>query len=164
MDRQIANSAADSSTPAPALTLSSWESVTRQAIAAGHDAQHQLALAGYRQALSIARRLLAAPPAGRAEDCVAALVVSSLNLADLQVEQGDIDDAAALLGGAHEALLDVFLNAARDTSLRQAALRHSRETHVALIAHVARHGDHPLITRALRAGCVAVGVDRPTQH
>lgn len=42
--------------------------------------------------------------------------------------------------------------------LRQAALRHSRETHAALLAHLQTHGPHPAIARALRAGCLALAV------
>ncbi|MFT4066510.1 DUF2753 family protein [Paraburkholderia sp.] len=150
--------------PSRDLSLSQWETVTRQAIAAAREAGAGPALAGYEQALSIARQLIAAPPSGRAEDCVAALVVSYHNLADLHVEQGDADTAASHLCRAHEALIALMLNADRTASLRQAALRHSRETHFALISHVARHGPHPLVTRALRMGCLAFNVDGPTRH
>ena len=92
------------------------------------------------------------------------LVVSCHNLADLHAGQGEPDLAAEHLSGVHEALIALFLDASRDPALQQAAVRHSRETHMALIGHVSRHGADPLITRALRAGCLAMNVDNPTRH
>ena len=52
---------------------------------------------------------------------------------------------------ALEPLAALHLNAQRPLSLRQAALRHMRETHVALIRHLARHGHCPLVARTLEA-------------
>jgi hypothetical protein len=148
-------------------SLSQWEAVTRQALAVTHEqgaGGAGAALAAYEQALSIARQLLVAPPAGRAEDCVAALVVSCHNLADLHIAHGDADAAAGYLCRAHESLLALLVDTDRATSLREAALRHSRATHLALISHVAAHGPHPLITRVMRMGCLALNVDGPTRH
>ncbi|WP_322069442.1 DUF2753 family protein [Paraburkholderia bannensis] len=151
-------------TPARDLSLSQWEAITRQALSTARDTGPDAALAGYEQALSIARQLFVAPPPGRADDCVAALVVSCHNLADLHVEHGDTDTAATYLCRAHESLIALILDADRTASQRQAALRHSRETHLALIAHVAHYGPHPLVTRVLRMGCLALNVDGPTRH
>ncbi|NIE64859.1 DUF2753 family protein [Burkholderia sp. Ax-1719] len=151
--------------PARDPSLSQWEAVTRQALAASHESgTGAAALAAYEQALSIARQLLVAPPAGRAQDCVAALVVSCHNLADLHLEHGDTDTAAGYLCRAHESLIALLLDADRPSSLREAALQHSRVSHLALISHVAAHGPHPLITRVMRMGCLALNVDRPTRH
>ncbi|MBY4673877.1 DUF2753 domain-containing protein [Burkholderia multivorans] len=163
MHQQIATLIPDG-LPSRDVSLSLWETVTRQAIATARATGAGSALLSYERALLIARQLLVAPPPGRAEDCVAALVVSHHNLADLHFEYGDVDTAASHLCCAHEALLALILNSDRDISLRQAALRHSRETHLALISHVSTHGPHPLITRALRSGCVAFNVDSPTRH
>ena len=38
----------------------------------------------------------------------------------------------------------------------RAAVWHGRDTHAALLAHRAEHGDHPDIDRALRAGCLTL--------
>jgi hypothetical protein len=144
--------------------LSHWESVTRQANTNARETGSGSALAGYEQALSIARQLFVAPPPGRAEDCVAALVVSCHNLADLHLEHGDANLAASYLCRAHETLIALILDTDRSASLRQAALRHSRTTHLALVSHMAAHGPHPLITRVIRMGCLALNVDGPTHH
>lgn len=95
---------------------------------------------------------------------MAALVVSYHNLSGLHVEHGDLDAAASHLCRAHKALIALFVNNDRDVCLRQAALHHSRETHLALITHVSRYGPHALITSALRAGCLALTVDSTTRH
>jgi hypothetical protein len=145
-------------------SLPQWEAITRESLVAERAGQTVLALAGYRRAVSIARQLIDTPLPGRAEDCVAALVVSCHNLADLHAGQGDLDLAAEHLSRAHEALIALLLDSGRDPALQQAAIRHSRETHMALIAHVSRHGPDPLITQALRAGCLAMNVDSPTRH
>ncbi|WP_321814775.1 MULTISPECIES: DUF2753 family protein [unclassified Paraburkholderia] len=150
--------------PARDQSLSQWQAITRQAIAATREAGAGAALDGYERALSIARQLLAAPPPGHAEDCVAALVVSCHNLADLHLDHGDTDTAARYLCRAHETLIALMVDTDRSASLRQAALHHSRQTHLALISHVASHGPHPLVTRVLRAGCLALNVDGPARH
>ncbi|MFM0741260.1 hypothetical protein PQQ51_28825 [Paraburkholderia xenovorans] len=163
MHQHLANLASDRS-PSKSPTLSLWETTTRQALAGAREASAAAALAAYERALSIAHQLIEAPPAGRAEDCIAALVVSHHNLADWHIERSDPETAVCHLCDAHEALIALFLDTDRDSVVRQAALRHSRETHMALISHVARHGSHPLVTRALRKGCLALNIDSPRQH
>jgi hypothetical protein len=145
-------------------SLPQWETLMRQAVHAERNHQTSLARAGYERALTVALQLFDAPPPGRTEDCLAALVVSHHNLADLLAATGDLDTAALHLCHAHEALLALHLNADRPASLRQAALRHSRETHVALIRHIARHGHHPLVTRTLDAARLALHADRSAPH
>jgi len=144
--------------PSGEISLAHWERTMRRAIGAARLGQTVLALAVFQQALALARELLGAPPPGRADDCVAALVVSHHNLADLQAEAGSNELAAAQLGRAHEALMAIVRDPAQDGAMQRAALRHSRETHAGLLRHLAEHGDHPLITRALRAGCLAIGL------
>ncbi len=43
---------------------------------------------------------------------------------------------------------------AQDHEMQQAAFRHSRETHAALLSHLSEHGSHPALLNALRAGCM----------
>ncbi|WP_438390082.1 hypothetical protein [Caballeronia sp. DA-9] len=151
---------------APSLeaSLSLWECVMRAAVAALRAAQPLAAFQGYEHALAIAHRLIEQPPEGRAGDCVAALVVSHHNLADLELERGRIDHAVAQLCAAHEALLKIFLDTTRGPALQQAALRHSRETHVALLNHVATHGPHTSIARTLELGERALNASTPLPH
>lgn len=137
------------------ISLPRWEAVTRKAIALMRTAGAGPALADHECALAIACRLIETPPPARVEDCVAALVVSHHNLADLWTERGDADGAAAHLCRAHETLLALAFDDGRDACLRRAALRHLRETHLALVSHAARHGPHARITHALRQGSLA---------
>src|SRR6187402_1939304 len=145
-------------------SLSSWERVMRAALAASRAAQSLAALDGYEQALDIARRLIEEPPEGRAGDCVAAFVVAHHNLADLELERGRMDHAVAHLCAAHETLLKLFVDTTRNPTLQQAALRHSRETHVALLSHIATQGPHPLIARTLELGERAMNAGAPYPH
>ncbi|RYX98110.1 MAG: hypothetical protein EOO28_00825 [Comamonadaceae bacterium] len=167
MDLQTRTLFTNVSTPPP--SLAQWDRVMRHAQVAAGMSQGVLALAGSWEALSIAKQLCANPPPGRADDCVAALVVSHHNLADLQLEAGTPDLAAGQLCHAHETLLalmqDTPSGANLPTELRQAAWRHSRETHAGLLRYLAEHGPHPAISRALQAGCLVVfaGVS-PTRH
>ena len=78
----------------------------QRARAAVQMGQMAMALAFEQQALALALRLVQqTPPAGREDDCIAALVVSHLNVADLQVQAAEPDAAARLLGRAHGLLL-----------------------------------------------------------
>jgi len=164
MHQQIVNPAENESSPTIESSLPLWERVMREAVRTSQAAPANVALKAYQQALEIAHRLIGQSPSGRADDCVAALVVSHHNLADLHAELGDIDSAAEHLCRAHETLITLFLDAGRGASLQQAALRHSRETHVALLNHIRAHGPHPLMTRALSAGCLALSRANPIPH
>lgn len=137
--------------------LSPWQSLMSRGTAAARQGQVLLALASFQQALGIARALLA-KPGERSDDCVAALVVSYHNLAEVQADAGGNDLAAAQLAMAHEALMHLLCDPATDAALRQAALRHSRETHAALLLHIEANGPHPVIARALRAGCLGMAL------
>ncbi|GAB5095568.1 hypothetical protein [Caballeronia sp. GACF4] len=145
-------------------SLPVWEALMRQAIKAAAEQQTTAARSTFEHALEIARRLIEAPPPGRGEDCIAALVVSHHNLADHYAEQGNQDAAAQLRCEAHEALLALSVSAERPVTIRQAALRHSRETHVALIRHVARHGPHSLIARTIENASLALSASGPARH
>ncbi|CAN7625057.1 tetratricopeptide repeat protein [Caballeronia sp. LjRoot31] len=164
MHQHIANAAENEFAPNNGSSLSAWERVMREAVRTSPAAPGNVALKAYQQALELAGRLIGEPPPGRADDCVAALVVSYHNLADLHAELGDLDSAAAHLCHAHEILIHLFLDGSQDASLQQAALRHSRETHFALLNHIRAHGPHPLVTRALGAGCLALSAAHPIPH
>jgi hypothetical protein len=137
--------------------LSPWQSVMSRGTAAARQGHVLLALANFQEALGIARALLAVS-GQRSDDCVAALVVSHHNLAEVQLDAGGDDLAAAHLALAHETLMHLLCDPATDGALRQAALRHSRETHAALLLYLEAHGAHPVIARALRAGCLGMAV------
>lgn len=159
MHQPIADLAANSSTSTqPSLPL--WESLMRRAMHASSDHRS----AAYEHALSIALQLIDAPPPGRDEDCIAALVVSHHNLADLHAELGDANSAARQLCRAHETLCALSLSATRPAPFRHIALRHSRETHVALIRHLARYGPNPRITRTLENASLALHADNTARH
>jgi hypothetical protein len=167
MQASTGDLASNSSRSAAEPGLAQWESLMRQAVEAEREHHLALARAGYEEALRIALQLLDAPPAGRVDDCVAALVVSHHNLADLLIALGtpeDVDAATRHLCDAHETLAALYLNAQRPLSLRQAALRQTRETHVALIRHLARHGHRPLVARTLEAVDLALHGASPARH
>ena len=72
----------------------------QRARAAVQMGQMAMALAFEQQALALALRLVQqTPPAGREDDCIAALVVSHLNVADLQVQAAEPDVIARVLKG-----------------------------------------------------------------
>jgi hypothetical protein len=164
MHSSIAQFTADTASAAREPSLPLWETITRQAIRDEREKRVASALAGYERALPIALQLIDAPPPDRAEDCLAALVVSYHNLADLRVAQGEHDAAAHLLCRAHEALVALSLHTGRPATLRQAALRHTRESHVALIRHVARHGPHARIDAVLKAADAAFHPGHAAPH
>lgn len=144
-----------------------WKLAVRRGMAAARQGQVLLALVSFQQSLGIARELLAGRVADHhdaADEHVAALVVSHHNIADLQSESGLHDLAAAHLAEAHEALMRLLCIPGLDPLLRQAALRHSRETHAGLLRHIGEHGDHPCLARALRAGCLVLSAASPTLH
>ncbi|MFT3721181.1 hypothetical protein [Pseudorhodoferax sp.] len=140
--------------------LAPWQSVMARGTAAARQGQLLLAMSSFQEALAIARALLAAP-GERCDDCVAALVVSHHNLAEVQADAGGSDLAATQLAQAHETLMRLLCDPAADGALQQAALRHSRETHAALLLHLEANGPHPAISRALRAGCLGLAVGGP---
>ena len=104
MDLQTSISSALAWGPVPAtVTLADWERLMRRAGAALQMQQWRMALGYQRQALAVALGIAHQPPAGREDDCVAALVVSHLNLADLSQEAAAPGESARLLCHAHAA-------------------------------------------------------------
>ncbi len=148
------------------VRLVEWERVMRRADGEARLGHVLLALAGCHEALALAHQLINDPTAGSAEDVIAALVVSRHNLADLHADAGCIDLAAAQRCTAHEELIAMVLGTAGHVpgEMQAAALRHARETHAGLMHHLTEHGDHPAITRALHAGCLAFSASGRTLH
>lgn len=119
-----------------------------RAAASGHAG---VALRHTRQALVIARSLLdESPPSVPVEDRVAALVVSHHNLADLYQAAHLPDQAVAHLCQAHATLMALCRDDTIGTALRQAAWRHTRETHAALLLFLGENGPHPTVAQALQ--------------
>lgn len=140
------------------VALARWQQAVQRARAAQQMGQPRMAMAYQHQALALSLQLLEhAPPAGREDDAVAAAVVSHLNVADLQVQAGALEDATQTLCRAHTVLLGLMADARRGAALQQAAWRHSRETHAALLRHAQDHGAHPAIAQALAAARVVDG-------
>lgn len=143
-------------------SLPLWERTMRSALASARAGQWQTATDGYRFALGVACELIEHPPAARIDDCLAALVVSFHNLAEARMALGAPDLAIECLCDAHKMLIALHIDMERPPALRQAALRHTRETHMALISHAADHGMHPLCARTLDTARQALG-PRPAQ-
>ena len=140
-------------------SLQQWQREMRRGQGAALQGQLLLALASYQQAVALARSLVADPPDGQADDCVAALVVAHLNLADVLADAGSIELAAVQRCHVHEALMQLLQSGdSTHDELQRAALRHSRETHACLMLHLSEHGSDPAILRALRKGCMALAV------
>lgn len=138
---------ANSFPPAPA-TSPLWERTMQRARGAAR--LGQMAMAYQQQALALSLRVLQqVPHAGCEDDCVAALVVSHLNVADLQAQAAELDAAAHLRCRAHALVLGLLADGRHSPALRQAAVRHSRETLAALFVHVADHGPHPAVAQVL---------------
>ena len=134
--------------------LRAWERVIRRGVDAARCGHLLLAEGFYLQALDLAQPLLDAGCAERADDRIAAFVVTHLNLSDLHRDAERTEDAVTHLCVAHCRLMALLRDPLAEPALQQAACRHSRETHAALVAHLGEHGVHPAILAALRAGCM----------
>ena len=138
------------------VTIARWQHAIQRARAAQQLGQWRMALVHQHQALALSLRLLEhAVPVGREDDCIAAVVVSQLKVADLQAQGAALHEAAVTLARAHAALLGLMADAQRGPALQQAAWRHSRETHAALLRHIEAHGPHPGIAQTLEAARMA---------
>ncbi|KAF1047185.1 hypothetical protein [Xylophilus sp.] len=133
-------------------TLPQWQDTTRRAIACAAEGHLAAARQLHAQALGIARALLAGgQAAARPDDCLAALVVAHHNLADVLAALGAQALAVDELCAAHDTLRTLVRDAAADPALRQAAWRHHRETHAALLLYLRAHGPDDAIARCLAA-------------
>ena len=139
----------------PSALLHEWKMLMDQGLHASRGHEPAQAQVLYQHALTFAQQLLVCP-AGHVtdDDRVAAFVVSSLNLAESLVDMDQVVDAVLCLSEAHRTLMALLRSEATSASLQQAACRHSRETHAALVKHWSEHGVHPEIIAALRDGCM----------
>lgn len=134
----------------PGTPMDQW----KRAIEAGNHAftarDLTSALGHYRLALRLGQTLVGQWPDPDA--ALAALVVAHHNLADLHWQAGNIEDAIANVCDAHEALQGLISDTSVDLDLRQAALRHTRQTTHELTRCARTHGGHPLVQAALAHG------------
>ena len=125
-------------TAAPRATLAVWEDFAQRASAYRQQGRMLEALQLFRQALVVAEALLLAPGQSvadaQAHACIAALVVSHHNLADLYLHSGAPATAAQHLCDAHASVLQLTTSDA--PALSTAAWRHLRETRAALLQFV----------------------------
>lgn len=130
--------------------LARWEQLTSQAREAHGRSRLELALAAQVQALWLAEELLDSPLlARRPDDCLAALVVSHHNLADLYCHRGQAAQAIDHLCQVHGLLLRLGGDLHVPADVRQAAWRHLRETRAGLLAWQRERGPEPAIEAAL---------------
>lgn len=138
-------------------SLARWECLTRQALDAHRLGRLELALAAHVQALWTVEALLDGPVlALRPDDCLAALVVSHHNLADLYRCRGQSPQAVDHLCLPHGLLLRLAGDAQVPPDVGQAAWRHLRETRAQLLAWQRAHGPLPAIDAALEAAPACV--------
>lgn len=89
-----------------------------------------------------------------ADNAVAALVVSYLNLADTQQSLGRSEEAADTLCMAHDRLVLSSRHQAAEPALREAACRHQRETFAALAQFAHTQGQDSRVSPLIEA-CLA---------
>lgn len=152
----------------PRALLHDWEALMRRAVHAARCHRPLEARRLYQRARALACRLLAWPTTPshelRDDDRVAAFVVTHLNLAESLAEAGLTAQAAACLCDAHRRLAALRHDDKVPASLQLAAHRHSRETHAALLAHLAEHGAAPDVADTLHDGAMPFVPDAAQVH
>jgi hypothetical protein len=132
-------------------TLRRWEALSRLARQATLENRIDAAMAFQMQALDKAHQLLSGHLLAECpDDCMAAWVVSHLNLADLRALRGEPEQALACLCDAHRGLLQWGCALPADGPAPLAVWRHLRETRSALLCWQGVHGPHPTAEAALR--------------
>lgn len=99
-----------------------------------------------------------------AEAFLSQFVSARLSLAAHQLEEGDADAAAICIAETHCLLLSCLCGQNEADTWPQAALRHSRRTHCALLNHLREFGSHPAIDDSLRAGCLSLSIPSQRLH
>ena len=137
------------------VRLRTWERLMQSAAEALR--RHKLAQAQrlHEQALVLSQTLYdeaAAQPGCPPDDLLAAYVTTRLTVAHLQRASGEPELAGHGLCLAHRALLVLTRDHRVAIGARQAAFRRARETHAALLAHVAEQGASPNVLHTLRVG------------
>lgn len=141
-------------TPMPGIPY--WTQAMQRATQAQRAGQRTQALFHYRQAILNAQKWLLVVGSPTPDECVQAFVSSHFCMADLQAQEGHNGGAATCLAEVHQALLAIIAQQDRSSAWHQAAVWYSRDTHGALLAHLAQHGHHPAIEQALHSGCMAL--------
>lgn len=145
--------------------LAEWQRLTREGLAASRAHCLGHAMACHLQALRLASQLMACPETEVADDDrVAAFVVAHLNMADCHDDMGQPSNAAEYLSRAHRRLVALLRSDTAPAPLQAAASRQLHQTYAALSEHLARHGEHPLVARALREGPAYVAIPATLLH
>lgn len=134
----------------PADIEGDWRRLTLHGHARFDDGDWDAAIHQYEQA-----RVLALARFGhwrRADDAVAAVVVSSLNLSEGLARGGRWREASAMLCGVHGGMLRAASDADLPVSVRHAAMRHLHETYAALLRFQSVHVECPEVERWVQAG------------
>lgn len=133
-------------------SLQAWEHLAQRAMQFTLNGKTESALALQIKALQVAARLLAGPLLHAHPDhCMAAWVVSHHNVAQLLEQRQQRVLALDYLCDAHIGLSSIESAQATTPEVQQAALRHLRETHGALLQWQCRHGSSACIDAALCA-------------
>ncbi|HRP20500.1 MAG TPA: hypothetical protein PK925_07710 [Alicycliphilus sp.] len=132
--------------------LHEWKRLTQEGLAASRACCAAHAMVWNVRALRVANQLLADPEEDIADDDrLAAFVVAHLNIADCYADMGQPSSAAECLSCAHHKLMALLHGNTVPESLQIAASRQLHQTYAALSEHRAKHGEHPLVERALNA-------------
>ena len=139
-------------TALPKADVARWRSAISAGNRAFQEEAYLPALEHYTTALVWAMAMF-----GRIEDAhvgTATLVIAHHNLADTYAELGRVAEQCHHLCAAHERLQAVRDDPAAAPAWREAALSHSRRTHLELTRFLASHPGHPqaLATRAREPG------------
>lgn len=133
-------------------TFHAWEQLARRALQFSQHGKIESAMALQINALQVAARLLVGPMLYAHPDrCMAAWVVSHHNVAQLLEQRQQLVLALDYLCDAHIGLRSIQSAPATAPEVQQAALRHMRETHAALLQWHSRYGSCTCIDAALRA-------------
>lgn len=130
--------------------LARWRAATRRANAAFRRGHYAAALSGYSHALRLADDLLASPELHRDPGaCLAAFVISHHNLSDCLGREEPSPRAIEHLCLPHRRLRCLLEDDATALPVREAAVRHLRETRLALLGWLQRHGRDASVESAL---------------
>lgn len=144
--------------PETGVSLQDWEQLAQRARGHADAGQLESALAVQVKALYVAQQLVDSPALdARPDDCLAAWVVSYLNLADMLALREQPALAAEYLCDAHRGVLALGSAAQHAPSVHQAAWRHVRETQTALLDWQRLYGPSEAVASALQATAQVLG-------
>jgi hypothetical protein len=150
------------------MRLRMWERLMHSAAQAALTKKLAQAQRLYERALLLSQALydeVAAQPASTPDAHLAAYVLTRLTVADLHRAMGEPELAGHGLCLAHRALLVLTRDHRVALGARQAAFRRARQTHAALLAHVAEQGASPNVLHTLRVGGMPLAAhDGSTLH